>query len=275
MIISGHAELFWILGHPVRQTVSPGLFNAAFSAAKMNAALVPLDVAPAQLPQALEMLRCTGNLRGSLLTIPHKIPAVEHMDVLSERSQALGLVNIIRKTDRGLEGDALDGQGFLGALKRHGQSVVNQSVLVIGCGGAGAACAWDALEAGAAYVGIFDVNENRLSDVKSILSHRFDSQRVRVLRSIHRHMSEWGIVLNTSPIGMQTTDPMPIELDLLSSHTVLVDAITPQYPSRWLTQAAARGHSVIHGIEFTRGQVLSMAHYFGLPMQVIQVLSES
>ena len=275
MIINGHTQQLWMLGHPVAQTVSPGLLNAAFAAANENFVLQAIDVPPAQLAQAIQVLRHSANVQGCLLTIPHKLLAVDHLDVLSDRSQALGLVNIIHKTPKGLEGDALDGQGFLGALERHGLNLHGQSVLVIGCGGAGAASAWDALNAGAGKVGIYDVSESRLAQMHQILAQRFGAQRVKIVSSLQQSDSDWQIILNASPVGMHEIDPLPVPIDCMPDGAVLVDAITPKHPSRWLTQAAACGHRVIHGHDFTRGQVVAMARFFGLSGRVVQALSEA
>ena len=260
-MINAQTRSLWMLGHPVTQTVSPTLFNHAFTAAQENLAMLAMDVPPAQLGSALEVLRHADNLLGCLLTIPHKFPAVQYMDVLSERSQALGLVNIVRKTLRGLEGDALDGQGFVGAIAQHGYSMQNLSVLIIGCGGAGASSAWDALQSGASRVGLFDSNMTRQMALAAVLGERFGTQRVQPLQSA---AGNWTCVLNSSPLGMRSNDVLPILLKDLMPGAILMDATTPAQPSRWLQQAQKKGHPVIHGADFTRGQVLAMAKFFAL-----------
>lgn len=260
-MINAQTRSLWMLGHPVSQTVSPGLFNGAFAAAQENLAMVALDVPRAQLGSALQVLRHAENVLGCLLTIPHKLPAVQYMDDLSERSQALGLVNIIRKTSRGLQGDALDGQGFTGALVQHGYCLQNMAILIIGCGGAGASSAWDALASGASCVGLFDSDRVRQAALADVLQGRFGAQRVQVLRSPG---GNWSCVLNASPLGMRIDDVLPMPLKDLIPTAVLVDATTPVQPSRWLLQAQQKGHSVIHGADFARGQVLAMAKFFAL-----------
>jgi shikimate dehydrogenase len=260
-MINAQTRSLWMLGHPVTQTVSPGLFNRAFAQAQENLAMLAIDVPPAQLGSAMQVLRHADNVLGCLLTIPHKLPAVQYMDVLTERSQALGLVNIVRKTSRGLEGDALDGQGLVGALALHGYSLQNLAVLIIGCGGAGASCAWDALESGAGCIGLFDSDTARQQAVADMLRQRFGELRVQVLA---RPAGDWSCVLNASPLGMRIDDELPMPLTDLPPGAVLVDATTPAQPSRWLLLAQQRGHPVIHGADFTRGQVLAMARFFGL-----------
>lgn len=270
-MINAQTRSLWMLGHPVTQTVSPTLFNHAFTAAQENLAMLAMDVPPAQLGSALQVLRHADNLLGCVLTIPHKFPAVQYMDVLSERSQALGLVNIVRKTLRGLEGDALDGQGFVGAIAQHGYSMQNLSVLIIGCGGAGASSAWDALASGASCVGLFDSDKTRQQTLASVLQERFGTQRVQVLQ---RPVGDWSCLLNASPLGMRQDDALPMPLDDAMSGAVLVDATTPAQPSRWLLQGQQRGHPVISGTDFTRGQVLAIAKFFALPNTVLAALGK-
>ncbi|NJS37600.1 MAG: hypothetical protein HC765_16270 [Brachymonas sp.] len=269
--MDAHTRLFWLLGHPVKQTVSPGLFNRAFAAAQENAALIALDTPPEQLGAALSLLRHASNVHGCLLTIPHKQAVVKYLDGLTSRSQALGMVNIIRKTPQGLEGDALDGLGFTGALALHGQTVRGKHVLVIGCGGAGAASAWQALEEEAFEVGLFDVDVSRMVSLATSLAAQFGEHRVRTLSQPE---GDWQIVLNASPLGMRESDTLPMRVEALSAEAVLVDATTPAQPSFWLSQAAQRDHAVIHGQDFTRGQVLAMAEFFGLSSNVQSALKE-
>lgn len=270
-MINARTRSLWMLGHPVTQTVSPGLFNHAFAEAQENLAMLAIDVPPAQLGNALQLLRHADNVLGCLLTVPHKLPAVQHMDDLSECAQALGLVNIVRKTPHGLEGDALDGQGFIGALAQHGYGVQNMAVLIIGCGGAGASSAWDALASGASCVGLFDSDPVRQQALAGVLRVRFGAKRVQVLQN---PAGDWPCVLNASPLGMRVGDDLPMPLEDVMPGAVLVDATTPARPSRWLMQAQQSGHHVIHGADFTRGQVLAMARFFALSDAVQAALSQ-
>jgi shikimate dehydrogenase len=267
--MNAHTQLYWLLGHPVKQTASPGLFNRAFAAARDNAALLAIDTPPEQLRHALALFRHASNVQGCLLTIPHKQQVVQYMDALLPRSKALGIVNIIRKTAQGLEGDALDGVGFTGALALHGHRVASKRVLVVGCGGAGAASAWQALEEGAAQVGLFDVDASRVGILSQSLAAQFGAERVSALP---HPAGDWQMVLNTSPLGMREADALPMPIEALSPNAVLVDATTPSNRSAWLTQAAQRDHAVIEGRDFTRGQVLAMAQFFGLSAEVERAL---
>ena len=49
---SGAALVYGILGHPVTQSLSPAMHNAAFRALGLDAVYVPFPVAPARLEAA-------------------------------------------------------------------------------------------------------------------------------------------------------------------------------------------------------------------------------
>ena len=54
---------------------------------------------------------------GGFVTIPHKSEAARHMDELTPRASALGVVNAVKHIDGRLVGDATDGTAFLAASR--------------------------------------------------------------------------------------------------------------------------------------------------------------
>lgn len=274
-MITSRTQLLWLLGHPVAQTISPGLFNPAFATAGVDMALLALDTRPAQLDAALEFVRYSDNVQGCLLTVPHKLNAYARVDRASERSNALGLVNVIRReADGHLYGDALDGEGFVDALSAQAITLDRLQTLVIGCGGAGGASAWAALEHGARCVGLYDPDTQRCERLALVLSQRFGFSRVQRLLRVSDEAFRWDVVLNASPLGMDAEDALPIEPAVLSAHAVLVDATTAAAGSRWLALARVRGHRCIDGPAFTQGQALAVARFFKLPESVHHALQQ-
>jgi shikimate dehydrogenase len=271
-MINARTQLLLLLGHPVAQTVTPGFLNPIFQATGVNMAIVPMDLPPAQFVEGLSLIRHAPNIHGALLTVPHKLPAFQYIDKPSARSSALKLVNVVRRdpVSRLLIGDALDGQGFCGALSAHGLSIRDRRLLIVGCGGAGGASAWDALTQGAAVVALMDVQPERVQMLYEILAQHFGAKRVCC---VAQAAGEWDVVLNTSPVGMHAQDPLPTPLEGLPAHVVLVDAITPVQPSRWLSLGQKRGYRTVNGHQFTASQMLAIARFFELPESVIEHLT--
>ena len=75
MIGSG-TRLVALLGHPVAQSLSPRMQNAAFASRALDWAYVALDVAPEGLEDVLRGLAAAG-FAGANVTTPHKLAVAE------------------------------------------------------------------------------------------------------------------------------------------------------------------------------------------------------
>ena len=70
-MITGATRLVGLLGHPVTESLSPRMQNAAFAARALDWAYVPLDVEPERLREAVAGLEALGFV-GANVTVPHK-----------------------------------------------------------------------------------------------------------------------------------------------------------------------------------------------------------
>jgi shikimate dehydrogenase len=75
-MISGRTRLVALLGHPVADSLSPLMQNAAFSARGLDWAYVACDVAPEQFETAVRGLAAAG-FAGANVTTPHKAAAAQ------------------------------------------------------------------------------------------------------------------------------------------------------------------------------------------------------
>ncbi len=73
-MISGATRLVGLLGHPVSESLSPRMQNAAFAARGLDWAYVPCDVAPEGFEAAVRGLAAAG-FAGANVTTPHKAAA--------------------------------------------------------------------------------------------------------------------------------------------------------------------------------------------------------
>src|SRR5215469_17162994 len=93
--INASTRLCAVLGSPVAHSASPAMHNAAFQALGLNWCYVAFEVDPRNLRAAIEGARAL-NIAGFNLTVPHKLLAVEMMDVLDESAKLFGAVNTIK-----------------------------------------------------------------------------------------------------------------------------------------------------------------------------------
>lgn len=146
---SGATRLHVIIGDPIEQVRSPAGVTAAFAARGHDGILVPVQVAPADLPDFLSVATRLKNLDGIVVTIPHKFACYQTCTSATQRAHFLRTVNLMRRrADGSWHGDMVDGLGFVGAARAKGTNPAGMRALLVGAGGAGSAIALALVEAG-------------------------------------------------------------------------------------------------------------------------------
>src|SRR4029453_1597148 len=120
-----------------------------FDKAGINAVVVPMAVTAEDYPEVFEAMFRLRNLRGALVTMPHKVTTGGLLDTVSNAVKVAGSCNaVLRRPDGTLTGDMFDGEGFTRGLKHKGFTLAGASCLVVGAGGVGSAIAASLAAAG-------------------------------------------------------------------------------------------------------------------------------
>lgn len=220
MNLTGSAEVYGVIGYPVRHSLSPVFQNAAFSHLGLNAVYVPFEIHPDHLREALSGLRLAG-VKGLNVTVPHKEAVLELVDRLDPDAERIGAVNTLRFTEEGTEGYNTDWIGFLKALKEL-EDPEGKRVLVLGAGGASKAVVYALVKAGAE-VFIW----NRTPEKAKRLAETFGVQTVS---SPEEGVREADIIVNTTSVGLKEEDPHLFDYSLLSEGQAVVDLIYRETP---------------------------------------------
>jgi shikimate dehydrogenase len=260
-IVDGATRLLGIVGDPVAQVRSPPLWSALFRYNKINAICVPFHVHPPEFSRFVDGLRTAHNLLGLFVTIPHKLAAARHADVLTPRARKVGTANLLRPLpDGGWEGDMVDGFGFVSALRAGGQRIEGRRAIVVGAGGVGSAIAFALAEAGVASVAVADIDAERAE----ALSFRI-TQLAGVKSFVSKAQAEgFDLIVNASPLGMRAEDPLPVDLSGLTADAIVGDVVISQELTPLLRAARSRGCHVQEGSEMTDHQGAAMAEFVGL-----------
>ena len=144
MRIGGETRLVGLLRHPLRDSLSPPMQNAAFQEAGLDWAYVALPVEPERLEEAVAGLVALG-FEGANVTIPHKTGVLAFCDELDEVATRGGSVNTLVVREGRVLGSSTDGLAVTGAVEVEGARV-----LVLGAGGAAQAVATALVDAGCA-----------------------------------------------------------------------------------------------------------------------------
>ena len=261
-MVTGTTKLYIIVGHPIAQVKAPEVFNQWFERQGMDCVMIPLDIQADGLASFAKLFRESENIHGVIATIPYKALITKYIDRPSPQVAALGAANIVRRTKgREIEGDMVDGKGFLRALGKKGVSIKAKHLFIIGCGGAGSAVAWDALAAGAAQVSLLDVDQEKAKDLLTRLVPLFPGQAIEVVSVPPTHFD---IVLNATPLGMRATDPLPMPIHEIPAGAIVTDAVTSPPITPFLKGARENGHVIQAGREMVVGQAPLIAEYFGM-----------
>ncbi|MEJ8855751.1 shikimate dehydrogenase [Variovorax robiniae] len=260
--ISGDTRLFAIIGDPIAQAKSPALFNRLFAELGANAVLVPLQVPAAQLPVAIAGLKALANLDGIVVTVPHKVAILEHLDLLGVHVQAVGAANCMRRlADGRWQGEMYDGAGFVAGLQAQDIQCVDQRVFLTGCGGAGKAVAHALAGAGIAAIRLVDSDPSRQHELARQL--RAIHPRLQVSEGGHAD-TEHDLAINATPCGMAAGDPLPFAIDGLRPDAIVADLIMKPERTPLLLAAESRGHRIHLGRHLLENQAALVTRFFGL-----------
>ncbi|PKO61569.1 MAG: shikimate dehydrogenase [Betaproteobacteria bacterium HGW-Betaproteobacteria-18] len=263
--ISGDTDVYLILGDPIEQVLAPEIFNPLFACFGIDAVLVPVQVAQQNLHAFVKTAFLAKNIKGMWVTIPHKVPVMDVLDHSSDLARLAGAVNAIRRNaDDTLEGGLFDGEGFVSSLDYFGIAYADKKVLIVGAGGAaaaiGASLVLPRATGNAAEVALFDPTSGKAAEVAARLQAVNTARVVAVSSSAP---DRFDLVVNASPLGLQTTDPLPCDVARLEPHAALVDIVMKNYPTPVVQAARARGVHAEPGFEMLIQQAHLYMNFFG------------
>ncbi|MCB1418649.1 MAG: shikimate dehydrogenase [Notoacmeibacter sp.] len=242
--LDGETRLYPIIGDPIAQVKSPALLTAMLVERGVNALVVPVHVVAADLDGWIDALKKTHNADGLVITVPHKIATLGHCDLPSERAVFAGSCNVMRRMADGRWcGDNTDGQGYLDGMAKEGFDPAGKRALLVGCGGAGSAIAYEILARGASYLAIHDADATRRDRVIARLETRFPGRVVVGSADPAGH----DLVANATPVGMRESDPYPVDVTRLSPDQFVACVITRPDPSPLVAFARSIGCRTMPG----------------------------
>ena len=139
-----------VIGHPVAHSKSPLMHGFWLRRLGIRGHYVPMDIAPADLAEALNMLPRLGFV-GINVTIPHKEQVLKLADVVTDRAALIGAANtLIFRKDGKIHADNTDGAGFIANLRQHAPqwNPAAGPAAVLGAGGAARAVVAALIEVG-------------------------------------------------------------------------------------------------------------------------------
>eukprot|EP01037_Dinobryon_pediforme_P005323 gene5323-5376_t len=260
-MITGKTTLIAHLGYPTASFKAPMIYNPWFEAKGIDAVVVPMGVKPDDYAAFLKSLARLTNLRGALVTMPHKITTVALMDEVSVTGQIAGSCNaILLRPDGTLLGDMFDGAGFVRGVSRKGQDIAGRSVLVVGSGGVGSAIAASFAGAGATRLGLYDAHPPSAQALAGRLRAHYPKLDLVVGSN---DPDGFDIVVNATPLGMNPGDPLPFDIDRVSATSFVGEVVMKEEHTPLLRQALAKGCRIQVGADMLFEQIPAYLEFFG------------
>ena len=252
MKLSGHTKPFAVIGHPIGHTLSPVMHNASMEKLGFDGIYLALDVHPDELMNVLPAMQKMG-FAGVNLTVPHKEIAFRGLKNLDESAQLFGAANTVEFTPEGkIIGHNTDGYGFIKALEEaFGKGVKDQSVFILGCGGAGRAVALQSAVKGAKEMVLADVDPERVRRLKDEISGLTpDVKIVEALCDCEKPAlaRACNIVVQASPIGMKKDDPSLLPPEAFGEGQCVFDLIYMYPETTFLSTARKAGAQIANGL---------------------------
>ena len=234
------APVFGVLGHPVGQSLSPPMFEAAFAHLGIDAAYHAFAVPPAELEEFLSAARLM-DIAGLNVTIPHKEAVLPLLDDLDAEARAIGAVNTIVPMDGRLLGANTDWSGAMQAVETRTGPLAGSRVSVIGAGGSARAVVYGLTRRRAEPV-IYARNEARAAAI----ANAFGARHEPLAELAH---AAGDVLVNATPVGMGDPEASPAPRAAVRAHRVVFDLVFHPHRTRLLRDAETEGRETVFGLD--------------------------
>ena len=210
------------MGH----SASPAMQNAGIASLGLDWRYTAAEVRPEQLREAITGAQAMHYI-GLNLTVPHKLLALDMVDVKDESAGEWGAVNTILfegQTDNGdwralhefdiaphnlrSHGFNTDADAITQSLREDlGMEVRGEDILLLGAGGAGRVAAMKIAATGVKRLFLVNRTKSKAEAIAFEIGQRFPAVETHV----GYPQNEVDLVLNSTSLGLQQDDPLPLD----------------------------------------------------------------
>ena len=260
-MISGTTTLVAHLGYPTHTFKSSLICNPWFEKNGVDAVVVPMGIKGENYPNFFRSVFTLTNIRGALVTMPHKVTTLDLVDEISPTAEIAGATNaVLRREDGSLLADQFDGAGFVRGVLSKGFDTSGKRALVVGNGGVGSPIAASLAGLGLAGIGLFDPD----MAASEALAQRITTQYPDVQIAIGSKDPEgYDLIVNATPLGMRDGDPMPVDVERITPGSYVGDVVLKSDVTPFLQAALEKGCTVQAGSDMLFELVPAYLEFFG------------
>lgn len=249
------SELIGLFGCPVDENPTVVIMEAAFRELNLNYRYNTTLVHPQDLEAAVNALK-VFNMKGTHITIPHKVEVLKYLDYVAEDARLMGAVNTVYVKDGKTHGENTDGKGFIASLNENNIRMEGKRVVVLGAGGAAHAITVELANAGVSHITVVNIEKETGENLAALLNDKTRTTAEFVFwDKTFAVPKETDILVNATSVGLYPdTSKANIDYSTLTSGMVVCDVIPNPPQTPFLKEAAKRGCKTLDGFSMLVNQ---------------------
>ncbi len=233
---------FGLIGHPIKDSLSPKIFNAAYNGKYPYELIEEQDYATA-------FSKFIAEYEGINITSPFKYDAYLSADILSRECEITNAANILIKKNKQIKAYNSDVRGVIYCLQKCEQY---STALIVGCGGAGRAAAYAALLLGM-NIGLINRTYEKAIQLKQLLQETEEGKaatiEVYAFENLKEEIEKNCIIINTVSEKIKGFEELNVE-----SRKFIIEA---NYTNPTFAKLANENIVYISGKDWLLGQAIA------------------
>jgi shikimate dehydrogenase len=236
-----------VIGHPISHSRSPMIHQAFAEQTGVSLTYSRIDAQPDHFEAEVTAFFANGG-KGLNVTVPFKERAWSLAQAnLSDRARLAGAVNTLWQVKGHLWGCNTDGVGLVNDLSRLGVLLQDQSVLILGAGGAARGVLGPLLAAGCAHLCIMNRTPARAQALIEAWIHHSPADAARLSASGLTEPSSrpWQVVINATASSL-SGESLALPHQVFLSTRCAYDMMYGAQPTAFMRQAQAQEVEHVH-----------------------------
>jgi shikimate dehydrogenase len=248
---SMHPYRVHLFGFPLGHTVSPAMHHAAASELGFRLEYTAVQVMSEGLATEVERLRDDAFL-GANVTLPHKPAMLTLVDSITTSAQRIRAINTVYKRDNALIGENTDAPAMMRCLREMlAYQPHEESVVLLGAGGAARAAAVALLDAGTRQLRIWNRTRDRSAELVAGL-HQLKADNEATVQLVGEGeldtvLNNSTMVINATSVGLDRTT-VPFDVSQLASGARVFDMVYGPEATPLVREARIAGIQALDGL---------------------------
>ncbi len=254
---SYRSEMIGLFGCPVDENPTVVIMEAAFKALNLNYRYNTTLVEPKDLEKAVAALYAF-NMKGTHITIPHKVQVIKYLEKLTPSAELIGAVNTIYFEDGKSVGENTDGKGFIISLEEANIEIKNKKAFILGAGGASRAIAVELALSGIGEIIIANRDKSKGETLVNLINDKTNAKASFISWDNTLDIpSDCDMIINATSIGLYPDPNVPnINYDTLSSNknAIVCDVVPNPLRTKFIEKAQEMGLKTFDGFSMLVNQ---------------------